>query len=122
MDAPAVLWHYTCKDHGEPGIEASGVLRPNRHPLVPELGAVVWLTDIDDALVARFALGLAAVDLTCDRAEIRYPVFAAEVSSLRYWPDVRAVCDPTAVYKLERGAWPSRWFLALGPITLGAVA
>jgi hypothetical protein len=50
---PSVLWHYTCADHGAPGIDRTGELRPNRHPLLPELGPVVWLTDLTDPTIYR---------------------------------------------------------------------
>jgi hypothetical protein len=64
------LYHYTCEDHGRPGIERDGYLRPNIHPLLGE--ALVWATDLDEPF--REALGLTSHSLSCDRTACRYEV------------------------------------------------
>jgi hypothetical protein len=107
---PEVFYHYTCADHGAPGIEADGFLRPNAHPMLRALGPVVWLTDLDH-LTDPKAVGLTSATLSCDRTAIRYVVFAADVVGLTWWPFARSVCDRAVVADLESMGYPSRWWI-----------
>lgn len=110
---PDILYHFTCSDHGMPGIERDGYLRPNPHPLLPELGPLVWLTDLsgfDDPVVTGLTSG---TFVTCDRTEIRYPVFKAEIDDLHWWPFIRSRCrDRVVLADLERYGWPTYWWVA----------
>lgn len=123
---PGVLWHYTCLDHAAPEIDATGELRPTQHILLPQLGPIVWLTDIPDPAIGcgLDILGIAeSVILTCDRLAVRYAVEAAAAPGLARWVDVRGRCDPDAVEALEEGgSWPSRWWIATGPVPIGTPA
>jgi hypothetical protein len=67
---PGVLYHYTCRTHGEPGIRRSGTLRPFPHPILCR--SLVWLTDLDMPDV--WALGLTRHTLCCDRTQVRVTV------------------------------------------------
>lgn len=102
------LYHYTCA-HSINGIRADSYLRGNRHPLLPDSGQLVWMTDLDVPDV--LALGLTSYSLACDRTEyrvvadadaaVRWPVFARRMSSGMRAP-------------LERcpGALPMHWWVA----------
>lgn len=111
MSTPQILYHYTCADHGAPGIEADGFLRPNLHPMLRALGPVVWLTDLAHIADPK-VVGLTATTLHCDRTAIRYVVFATDVVGLTWWPFARSICDPVVVADLESYGWPTRWWIA----------
>lgn len=108
------LFHYTCADHGQPGIEPSGLLRPSQHPWLPH--PLVWVTDLD--VVHREALGLTSVTLSCDRSAIRYEVH----------PTVTELCIPWSAYarrlprgvrerfEEEPGSLPRHWWVAEQPL------
>lgn len=118
------LWHYTCADHGLVGIEAAGgVLQPNAHPLLPELGAVVWATEdetLADPAAVGFAPGalpwtLAKRLLHCDRTAVRYEVPTAKAT---WWPFVRGRCEPAVVADLESYGKPHEWWVVFGPVAV----
>jgi hypothetical protein len=112
---PKVLYHFTCL-HSVPGITRTGRLRPWAHPLLPELGPVIWLTDL--AAVDRpEVVGLDRVTLECDRTEFRFSV-AADSPGVSWWPFVRDRCQPSVVADLEHLGWPSRWWVGTEPITI----
>lgn len=107
------LFHFTC-DHGREGIARDGVLRPNRHPYLPE--PLVWLTDLWTPM--RHGLGLTSYSLSCDRTEYRFDVESAR--SAEHWPRYarrlglsRAVRD-----ELEGlpGVQPMHWWVATAPV------
>ena len=107
-----VLWHFTCT-HGYRGIGARGVLQPRRHPLMPRLGAVVWLTD--QSMPDRDAVGLTSeVYLTCDRMQYRYR--ALDTSRARPWHELRDRAPDAVVADLERYGDPGSWWLARAPV------
>lgn len=126
MRQPNILWHYTCGDHGMPGIEATGKLRPRIHPFFPELGPVVWLTDLDS--ITRYgadAVGLHPTVrlLKCDRTEFRYAVDPARCPGLEHWFIARKrCCNIALVAELESDGWPARWWVATGPVPVLDVA
>lgn len=115
--SPAVLYHYTCA-HSVPGILRAGmVLRPHEHPLLPELGPVVWLTDLAPLARPR-AVGLGPGRLACDRTEFRFDATATDIAGLSWWPRVRDRCQPRVVAQLEAFGWPERWWIATEPVTV----
>jgi hypothetical protein len=123
VSPPAFLYHYTCAEHGAPGIEADGYLRARTHPLMPQLGDVVWLTDLDlSSAPYPDKLGLTHDRIDCDRSAIRYIVIPADVPRLTWWPFIRHVVSGSVVRDLERSAWPQRWWLGRGNITLRTFA
>lgn len=124
MRAPDLLYHYTCFDHGQAGIERSGYLKPNAHPwLAAQYGPVVWLTDVGDSALAGLATGMfPPVSLSCDRLAVCYTVLRDDVDGLVWWPDIRMRFDPSAVAALEAGALPNRWWLTRRPVRLRVFA
>lgn len=107
-----ILFHFTCEDHGRPGIDRSGLLKPNPHPLLPKLGPVVWLTDLD-AVTRPEHLGLPSRFLDCDRTAVRYLVNTEEAV---WWPFVRSQAQPLVRSDLERyGRW-THWWISRVPL------
>jgi hypothetical protein len=119
--APAMLYHYTCVDHGKPGIDRDGELRGNTHSAFPELGPVVWLTDISeiaDPAAIGFARREDQIRLKCDRTAVRYDVRAVDCPDLKKWTELRGKCKPLMVAILEEfGSW-ARWWVSPGPIPI----
>lgn len=108
----SVLWHFTC-DHGHDGLGKAGTLRPNRHPLAPDLGPVVWLTDDPDP--ERDAVGLtSSVFLTCDRLQFRYRVLGA--SRCMPWSAVRRLVSSSVLHDLESFGKPETWWISRKPL------
>ena len=111
------LWHFTCLDHGWPGINESGVIRPNRHPLIPMMPAVIWLTDLmaprpeDCGLTSQF--------IQCNRTEVRLRVGA----HVQTWEKAkrRWGIPPSVVADLERFGRSDRWFVAYRPTAVWSV-
>ena len=113
-----ILYHFTCADHGAPGIDRTGFVRPPGRPHPAGLPPIVWLTD--DPEIDPAALGIdpaRAVALSCDRTAVRYTVDGPSIpwigSSFRaraadWW--VAAIEDATC------GADPARWFVCRHPL------
>jgi hypothetical protein len=108
---PDLLYHYTC-DHGERDIRADGALRGNQHPLMPGVGPIIWLTDME--VPDAHALGLTMRILLCDRTAYR---FSVRTDRARHWPTVaRELCSPAVRRHLDlaAGARPMHWWVATG--------
>jgi hypothetical protein len=105
------LYHYTCA-HSYDGIRRELRLECHEHPLMPDVGPVLWLTDLDSP--DRSALGLTSRIIRCDRTEFRAIVEA----EAEHWP-VFARRLPRAVRtELESatGARPMHWYVSLKPV------
>lgn len=111
---PTTLYHFTCRDHSQPVIDEVGYLQPKLHPLLPELGPVLWLTDTAEP--ERDAVGLTS--RTCDRMQVRYVVPADTVPGLAWWPILRGQCDPRVVRDLESYGQPLHWWVGRGNVPL----
>lgn len=109
------LWHYTCT-HAQVGIDRERLNRPRIHPFLPELGPVVWLTDLDE-LPSPDAVGLTATYLACDRTAVRYEV-SRFAPGIRWWPWARWRCDPAVVADLESFGQPAHWWISTEPIAV----
>lgn len=117
---PMTLYHWTCADHGRPGIEREGVIRPGS-----DLGVnlpqsmFAWFTDLDAP--NRDALGLTNAVAKCDRLAHGYIVDSPKVMP---WMSIRRALPRHFVDMLETtpGAMPRHWFVAAEPIpTVGVV-
>lgn len=118
MTRPEALYHFTCSDHGLPGIERLGLLVPNPRGLTPT--PVVWLTD--DPTPDRHDLGLTSLSLSCDRMEVRCVV-----------ENTRGAAMPWAYYCAKRGTPvgmrdileferdPSSWWVSEKPLKVAVV-
>ena len=105
-----LLYHYSC-DHGARGIRADGGLRGNVHPLLTEVGRIIWLTDMD--VPDRLALGLTSNLIRCDRTAHRFTV---QTELARHWPSAaRELCGPAARRELDMsyGARPMHWWVVV---------
>lgn len=102
---PPVLYHYTCTDHGHPGIYGSGEVRPG-------MDGVVWLTDLE--VPVRDAIGLTRVSTKCDRGAVRYRVDTADRRVVS-WMEFRRGVTRDIIDDLETfpGAMSRHWFVAL---------
>lgn len=108
------LYHYTCSDHGKPGIERDKVVRPGA-----DLGVdlpqskFAWFTDLD--VPHREALGLTDRIAKCDRTAHCYVVDSPKVMA---WMTVRRALPRYFVDALEStpGAMPRHWFVSAEPI------
>lgn len=100
------LYHFTCA-HGHAGIEATHLLRPHIHPLMPGLGPLLWLVDIAEP--TRVSAGLTSSHITCDRMAYRYSV---RTKAAIRWMDIRARAPHDVVAVLESFGQPERWWVA----------
>jgi hypothetical protein len=113
MNAPR-LYHYTCEDHGRPGIEPGGMLLPNRHPWLPH--PLVWTTDLD--VPHREALGLISFSLSCDRTAVRYEVHPNLVGYCIPWSEYARKLPHEVREQFESapGTMPRHWWVAEQPL------
>jgi hypothetical protein len=100
------LWHFTC-EHAYRSLGNGGVLKPNRHPLMPELGNVIWLTE--ESWPERDAVGLTSDYISCDRMAYRYRIVDSDA---RPWGAYRHLVLTTVRMDLEAYAQPHTWWLA----------
>jgi hypothetical protein len=105
------LWHFTC-DHRAPGILAVGALVPMRHFWLPEMAAVVWLTDQADP--RRDDVGLTMRLVQCDRMAHRFRVIDA--STCVPWRSVRHLGLRRLVDELEAFGDPATWWVSTLPV------
>jgi hypothetical protein len=105
------LYHYTCADHGRPGIDRDGVLRPNSHPWLAT--PLVWLTDLDQPW--REALGLTSNLLSCDRAAVRYTADPSGCVRWTVWAR-RLPRDLREVFESAPGVLPGHWWVSERPL------
>lgn len=109
--SPRQLYHFTCS-HGFEAIGASGILRPNVHPLMAHLGPLLWLTDLAEP--SRDSVGLTSDYLTCDRMAYRYSVHTRAALG---WADLRERVSPAVVKIMESYSDPAHWWVVRRPLT-----
>ena len=102
------IYHYTCGDHGRPGIERDGVIRPG-------LDGFAWFTDLD--VPHREALGLTMHYTRCDRTAHRFEVDPDD-PALTPWTVARRAVPPAyrAALEASPGALLRHWFVAETPV------
>lgn len=110
------LWHFTCAHHA-PAILAVGTLAPNRHPFMPRLAPMVWLTE--DPAPTADDVGLTASEfVSCNRREFRFRVI--DTRTCERWSTVVDLIrctdpdalDPNVVADLERYGRPETWWVS----------
>jgi hypothetical protein len=104
------LFHYTC-GHAAPHITRNRWIAGLHHPLLPDAGPLVHLTDLDTP--DRAALGLTSNILMCDRTEYRVtvdPPFAV------HWTRFARTIPREVRRALEEapGAMPMHWYVVQG--------
>lgn len=110
-----MLYHYTCDDHGAPGIVRTGQLLPVFHPLLKR--KLVWLTDLDRP--DRYALGLDVARLRCDRTRYRVTVGTATPDvTVPWWWFAREQRIPRALRDiLEENTLSRHWWVSTRPLS-----
>ena len=111
-----ILYHFTCRDHGMPGILRDGELRlqpRTRRAQLAGLPHLIWMTDLDSA--PREVLGLSSNTLTCDRMEVRFII--PRPRHVHRWIDVRGGVHPLVREQLESapGVMPMHWYVTTEP-------
>ncbi len=107
-----ILYHFTC-DHGHTGITRTSVLLPNKHPLMPALGSLLWLTDLAEP-PSKESVGLTSSWISCDRLAYRYSV---RCKAAVHWFDLRARAPAEIVATLESFGQPEHWWVVRRPVT-----
>ncbi len=107
-----VLYHFTC-NHGHSGIERTRILLPNTHPLMRNLGPLLWLTDMAEP-PSKESVGLTNSWTTCDRLAYRYIV---RCKAAVHWSLVRARAPKDIVETLESFGQPEHWWIVRRPVT-----
>lgn len=119
--APAALYHYTCRDHGEPGITRDQKLMPQRQPLLGR--HLVWLTDMDTP--DAWALGLTNYTLCCDRTQVRvtvHPQAWADRCGIRPWWHYRRTVHPVLREALEQTGMLMHWWVTDNAVPIDTIA
>lgn len=111
MGKPPTLYHFTCA-HGHQGIGASQRMEPHRHPFMPGLGPLLWLSDLAEP-PSRESLGLTAMHLRCDRLAYRY---VTQTRAAIRWGDIRRRAPAQVVADLEAFGLPEHWWVARRPL------
>jgi hypothetical protein len=101
------LYHYTCFDHGDPGIQRDGFLRPKRHILIGK--RLIWLTSLEQP--EMLGLGLTHDTISCDRTAVRYEVSTPYAVRWSRWARQNKV--PADLRRdLESLGMPDCWWVA----------
>lgn len=105
-----LLYHYTCQ-HGFNDISKSGRLLPNKHPFMPHLGPLLWLTDLERPTPE--SVGLTSEWQPCDRLAYRYIVRS---KAAIHWHEIRKRANPVVVGALEAFGDPAHWWVIRRPV------
>ncbi len=118
--APTRLYHWTCADHGEPGIRRSRLIWPFPHVMLG-LPPMVWLTS--EPAQGRESLGLTSTYLSCDRMAYRVTVNVDDAFTIDHWPTSRArrLANPDVVRDLERFGRPDTWWISFESVPAGDI-
>lgn len=109
---PVQLYHYTCGQHGRPGIEVAKTVCPAPQPLLRK--NLAWFTDL--ALPDRWALGLTNSSLCCDRTEYRVTVNTPGTTVVPWWHWCRGVVQPVLREILELEGLCMHWWVSEAPV------
>ena len=116
---PRTLYHYTCSQHGLPGITRDRVLTPNQHVWLQV--PLVWLTDLDTP--CKWGLGLTASWVTCDRTAVRVDVSTDPPAHFMTWGQWAHLAKPAHLIRdlIEDGALPAHWWVSPDPLPVSAI-
>lgn len=112
---PTTLYHYTCREHGEPGIAKDQRLLPRKQFLLGR--HLVWLTDMDTP--HAWALGLTNYLLCCDRTQVRvtvHPLDTKDMCGIHPWWYYRKTIPPVLREALEQTGMPMHWWVTELPV------
>lgn len=102
-------WHFTCTDHGAPGIEAD-------QAIVPGTDKLVWASLLPPAFASRTGLGLTSTVLRCDRMAACFEVDRDDLVTLEEY----VVAHPERIGLLcrfpDEGTW-RQMLVADRPVT-----
>ncbi len=105
------LYHFTC-DHGHKGISRTKILLPNIHPLMKNLGPLLWLTDFAEPSTKE-SVGLTSTWMICDRLAYRYIV---RCKAAVHWSEIRGRAPKEVVETLESYGQPEHWYVVRRPV------
>lgn len=117
---PATLYHYTCREHGEPGITHDQKLLPHKQPLLGR--HLVWLTDLDTP--HPWALGLTNYLLCCDRTQVRvtvHPWVCKDICGVHAWWHYRRTIHPVLREAVEQTGMPMHWWVTELPVPIDTI-
>lgn len=111
------VYHFTCADHGEPGIRRTRTVIPRFHPFIG--AALAWFTD--DPAPTEEHVGLTSSIQPCDR--MAYRVTVPDHPDIVPWrlSSFRAVMPMHTLRDLERFGDPDRWFVSAYPVPAGDI-
>lgn len=109
---PLRLYHYTCAEHGRPGIEAAKHVRPFPQPLLRK--NLSWFTDME--LPDRQALGLTQATLCCNRTEYRVTVNTTGSGIVPWWHWQHGKVQRVIREVLELDGLPMHWWVSELPV------
>ena len=104
------LYHFTCY-HGHAGISKTSTIVPNLHPLMRNLGPLIWLTSEPEP--TRESAGLTSRWIRCDRMAYRYIV---QPKAALHWREIRDRAPREIVQTLESFSRPETWYIARRPL------
>ena len=117
---PATLYHYTCADHGRPGIERTRVLKPSRQLFLRR--NLVWFTDL--TVPDQWALGLTNNMLCCDRTQYRVEVTVhndqGTTTITPWWYYARTLLRVQRE-TMEMDGLPMHWWVSEAPVAAGDI-
>jgi hypothetical protein len=111
---PDTLYHFTCVDHGHPGILGSGFIRP-------QASGISWFTDLEAPHPE--ALGMMRVMLNCNRMGVRYRI--EDTTEIAPYLEFRLRMERESESEIARyllaleqspGALPRHWFVSANPV------
>lgn len=117
---PNTLFHYTCREHGEPGIRRDEKLLPYRQFLLGR--TLVWLTDMETP--HAWGLGLTNHLLCCDRTQVRVtvePLVHKDRCGIHPWWYYRRAIQPALRDALEQNGMPMHWWVSELPVPITAI-
>jgi hypothetical protein len=110
-----MMYHFTC-DHGYAAILAdNGMIRPNRHPMLPQAPPLIWLTDLEEP--SADDVGLTSALVRCNRLAHRFKIDEGQRAIPWLSSGVCHLANPRVVEALHLLGRPDHWWIALHPLS-----